>query len=214
MRIADFNYKIFMTKDEANNKTIEQILFENLIHYILNLCLIEKYGYKFSSMIVNTSLFDQTRNRRKVVSFILTLKEENPLYDFGNRKFLGHEFKRYTENSVIWAVRSDEIKDLKLKDLLIMMDNFINEIYIEELEHRIEKDNVIIAHETNKENDSINEWEILKNLYEMLDAATETNNKSGINEMKSSLSEKDKRGPIYNAVAKITIDIMEGNSNI
>ena len=126
-------------------------------------------------MIVDTSLFDQMGKRIKLVSFILTLKEENPLHDFGNRKFLGHDFKRYTDDSVIWSVRSDEITDLKIKDLLITMDNFINEIYIEELEHRIEKDNIIIAHESNKENDSnaadecnyripVLAWELLQRL--------------------------------------------------
>lgn len=153
MRIADFNSSISMSRDEVNNKTIEQILFENLISYTLNLCLIEKYGYNFKSTI-DTCMFDPILdNRITLVSFILTLKEENPLHDFGNRKFLGHDFKRYTDDSVIWTVRSDEITDLKIKDLLITMDNFINEIYIEELEHRIEKDNIIIAHESNKEND-------------------------------------------------------------
>lgn len=162
------NLEIWLANDEEINKTIEQIIFERFTHYGLNICLIEKYGYKFKSMIVNSPhLFDQTGNRIKRASFILTLKEENPLHDFGNRKFLGRDFKRYTENSVIWHIRSDEIKDLKIKDLLIIMDNFINEIYIEELEHRIEKDNAIIAHETVKENDSNaadEAWELLKRL--------------------------------------------------
>lgn len=178
------------------NHVIEQILF------------IEKYGYKFKSMITDVPAFDQMGDQIMLVSFILTLKEENPLHDFGNRKFLGHDFKRYTDDSVIWSVRSDEIKDLKIKDLLIMMDNFINEIYIEELEHRIEKDNIIIAHETDKENDSINEWEILKNLYEMLDAPTETNNKSDINKLKTSLPEKDKSDPIHDFLEILLISIL------
>lgn len=208
MDMNNFNFNMSLAKDDVIDKTIEQILFENTTHYTLNLCLIEKYGYEFRSTIINTSLFDEMGNRIKLVSFILSLKEENPLYDFGNRKFLGHDFKRYTDNSVIWSIRSNKIKDLKIKDLLTMMGNFVNEIYIEELEHRIEKDNVIIAHETNKENDSINEWEILKNLYEMLDAPTETNNKSGINEMKSSLSEKDKNDPIHNFLEFLLISIL------
>ena len=176
MYIVKTNDKfMLMTNNETINKTIEQIIFESFTLYDLNICLIEKYGYKFRSIISITSLFDQLSGRIGMVSFILTLKEENPLYDFGNHKFLGHDFKRYTEDSVIWTVRSDEIKDLKIKDLLVMMDNIINEIYIEELEHRIEKDNIIIAHETDKENDSNTlkkssthaadeAWELLKRL--------------------------------------------------